>query len=139
MSPDGEQREPSKIVEAERTAYIENLQEPDSDWPPDVRCVYQAIQDRLFDWRNVEAKTVVEDCGIRSHGIYGRFRYVVGYGIKEFIIRHRLRLAKHLHYHDSLSISEIAFAVGYASPSGFCTTFKRHEGCSPTEFRQQIE
>lgn len=133
-------RNPRQIIEAERSAYIEeHLPEPESDWPPDVRVVYEALRDRLFDWNGVEAQEVIKNCGIRSHDIYSRFRYVTGYGIKEFVIHHQLRLAKRLLWYESLSVSEVAFAVGYSSPSGFSKTFKRHEGQSPTAFREQEE
>lgn len=85
----------------------------------------------------VEAQTVVEDCGIGGHAIYSRFRHVTGYGIKEFVIHHRLRLAKRLLRYEPLTISQVAMAVGYESPGGFCATFKRYSGRTPTGFREE--
>jgi len=132
-------RNPQQIIEAERAAYLDELPEPEPDWPPDVRAVYRTLRDRLFDWEGVEAQDVIEDCGIGSHDVYSRFRYVKGHGIKGFVVYHRMQLAKRLLRYDSLSVSEVAFAVGYSSPSGFSKTFKRHEGQSPTAFREQEE
>jgi len=40
---------PSQIIEAERSAYLEELSEADPDWPADVRAVYRKLRDRLFD------------------------------------------------------------------------------------------
>jgi len=71
--------------------------------------------------------------------VYSRFRHVTGHGIKEFVVHHRIRLAKQLLRYESLSVSEIAFAVGYSSPSGFSKTFKRRVGCSPTTYREGEE
>lgn len=93
----------------------------------------------VYSTGGVEAREVVEDCGIGGHDVYSRFRHVTGHGIKEFVVYHRLRLAKRLLRYNSLSVSEIAFAVGYASPSGFSKTFKRHVGSSPTAFRRREE
>ena len=132
-------RDPQHIVEAERAAYHDELPAPAPDWPPDVRAVYETLLDRLFDWKDVQAQEVVVECGIGSRDIYGRFRHCIGYGIKEFVVHHRLQLAKRLLDHESLSITDVAFAVGYTSPSGFSKTFKRHEGQSPTAFRGQVE
>ncbi len=132
--------DPQKIIEAERAAYLDDLPEPESDWPPDVRAVYETLRERLFDWGEiVEAQEVVDECGIGSHEIYGRFRYVTDHGIKEFVVYHRLQLAKRLLCYDSLSVTEIAFAVGYSTPSGFSKTFKRHVGRTPTVFRGREE
>jgi len=125
---------PPEIIEREKAAYRETLSPPDPDWPSDVRAVYGELQDRLFEM-GLEAQSVVDDCGIGSHDIYGRFRHFTGHGIKEFIVHHRLQLAKRLLRHPSLTATQIAFAVGYASLSGFCATFQRRVGCSPTEFR----
>jgi len=126
---------PPEIIKAERTAYLDELSEPDPDWPPDVRTVYRTCRERLFEM-GLEAQDVVAECGIGSHDVYSRFRHCTGYGIKEFIVHHRLQLAKRLLRYESLSVTQVAFAVGYVSSSGFCATFRRHVGCPPTEFRE---
>lgn len=138
MSTASDRRAPSEIIEAERTAYVGDLPESEPDWPPDVCTVYRALRDRLFDW-GVEAQEVIDDCGIGGHDIYSRFRHCTGYGIKEFVILHRLQLGKRLLRHEALSVSQVAFAVGYSSPSGFSKTFKRRVGCSPTAHRKRQE
>ena len=128
---------PSQIIEAERSAYLEELSEADPDWPADVRAVYRKLRDRLFDWGGVEAQKILADCGIRGHDVYSRFRHVTGHGIKEFVVHHRIELAKRLLRYESLTVSQVAMAVGYDSPGGFCATFKRHSGKTPGAFRQE--
>jgi AraC-like DNA-binding protein len=129
---------PSEIIKTNRTAYLNELPEPVPDWPPDVRAVHGELRDRLFEM-GLEAQSVVDDCGIGGHDIYGRFRHITGHGIKEFIVHHRLQLAKKLLQYESLSVTKIAFAVGYASTSGFCKTFKRRTGRTPSAFREPEE
>jgi len=130
---------PAQIIDAEQTAYLDDLEEADPEWPTDVRAVYHTVRDRVFDRWGVEAQEVVEDCGIRSHEVYSRFRHCTGHGIKEFVVYHRLQLAKRLLRHECLTVTDVAFAVGYASSSGFSKTFKRRVGRSPTAFRVQQE
>lgn len=129
-------RDPQQIVEAEQAAYRDELSAPEPDWPPDVRAVYETLHHRLFDVR-LEAQNVVKDCGIGSRDIYSRFHFFVGTPIKAYVIGHRLECAKRLLRHDTIPIFRIAYAVGYASASGFSATFKRRVGCTPSAFRKQ--
>lgn len=47
--------------------------------------------------------------------------------------------AKVLIRQNSLSLSEIAFKIGFEDPSYFSRFFKKHSGCSPTEFKKMID
>ena len=130
---------PSEIIDRETASYREEaFRIPESDWPADVCAVYRSLESQVFE-EGLSAQMIVGELGIRSNDIYSRFKHYTDRGIKEFILHHRLRLSKRLLQRTSLSVSQIAFAVGYASPSGFCTTFKRHEDCTPTEFRTRTE
>jgi len=85
----------------------------------------------------LDAKSIVNRCGIGDHNIHIRFGHFTGHGIKELILVHRMELAKRLLKHDRIPIGRIALAVGYENPSGFSATFKRWEECSPSEWRKQ--
>lgn len=128
---------PESVVQ-KQTAYLQSLPALNPKWPPDVRAVYATIRDRLFDV-GLQAQTVVDACGIRTNDIYTRFHVFVGSPIKAFIIHHRMEFAKHLLRHESIPVYLVAHAVGYASSSGFSTSFKRHVDCSPTAYRKQKE
>lgn len=128
-------RSPLEIIETRRSDYLDEVPDPDPDWPPDVRIVYRECRERLFEM-GLEAQEVVADCGIGSHDIYSRFRYFTAHGIKEFLIHHRLQLAKRLLRNEPLSVTQVAFAIGYSSLSGFCKTFKRRVGNTPVAFRE---
>lgn len=130
---------PSEIIERETTAYRETVPAPDPDWPVDVRIVYKKLRGQLFD-EELVIQDVLDDCGLGSHDTYSRFGIKTGHdGIKTFVVHHRLQLAKRFLRRTALSVTQIAFAVGYESSSGFCTTFKRREGCTPTAFREREE
>ena len=126
----------SHVIEAQKEAYLHGMPEPATDWPTEVRLLYRESLDRLFD-EGVTAKKVVSACALRSNEVYSRFRYEVGQGIGAFIITHRVRFAKKLlDAHPNLRVTDIAYAVGYGSVSGFCTTFKRYTGRTPSEYRE---
>jgi AraC family transcriptional regulator len=49
-----------------------------------------------------------------------------------------MMLAQRLLNDPNLSISEIALAVGYATPSAFAATFRRIVGKTPRSFRRSL-
>ena len=139
MSTHSTSKTPHEIIEEEKEAYLDELPEPDPDWPVDVRLIYEEIRARMFEWEGVEAQKILGDLEIKSNDAYSRFRHCTGYGIKEFAIQHRLRLSKRLFRNTDLNVSGIALSVGYSSTSGFSKTFKRHVGVTPSDFRRRQE
>jgi AraC-like DNA-binding protein len=65
------------------------------------------------------------------------FKNQVGRPPLEYLIQWRMSLARDALRHDSRSISELAFAVGYESESAFSTAFRRVVGMSPKQFRDE--
>ncbi len=53
-----------------------------------------------------------------------------------YLTMRRLELSKNmLQKHKDLSVSEIAYTCGFATSQYFATVFKKHEKCSPNEYR----
>jgi len=75
-----------------------------------------------------------------SHGLLERaFRNKVGTSITYFLIRERIRKAKELLANKTLTIAEIALAVGYNDHSYFTRLFKKETGVTPSELRSGDE
>lgn len=53
----------------------------------------------------------------------------------ELILQRLFKEAKILLKHSSLNISEIAYSLGFESPTHFNTFFKKHSNLSPSQFR----
>jgi AraC-like DNA-binding protein len=64
-----------------------------------------------------------------------RFKAETGIPPKEYILREKINKAKVLLNDKSLSISSIAYDLGFYSSSYFATVFKRYTMLTPTEFR----
>jgi len=56
----------------------------------------------------------------------------------DYLTRVRLEKAKMLLKSSNYSISSISRKVGYQDPKYFSTLFKKHVGCTPSEYRQNI-
>jgi AraC-like DNA-binding protein len=64
------------------------------------------------------------------------FERVLGVTPHQYLVRARLRRAARLLADDSLSITQIAYDVGFADLSNFVRTFRRAAGVSPRGFRK---
>lgn len=53
----------------------------------------------------------------------------------KYVISTRLGAARFLLKTTELSMKEIAFQCGFQSESSFCITFKKEEGCTPSEYK----
>lgn len=63
------------------------------------------------------------------------FHKYVGLFPIDYVIRHRMARASELLATSRCSVSDIAESVGYSDAHYFSRLFKKHVGCSPSEFR----
>ena len=66
------------------------------------------------------------------------FREVMGKSVTDFIASVRLQLAKELLASTDLSVREVAESVGYDDQNYFSRCFRKSEGCSPRQYRQDF-
>ena len=126
-----------EIMQQEVDAYKAALPQPDLSWPVGVRELYGLLNGRLFDL-DVGIEELREACGMRDHNLSSRFGAFVGLCPKAYRRTHRLAMAKQLLCHSALrrtSILQVSMALGYARHQSFTTAFRRYEGCTPSEFK----
>jgi len=68
--------------------------------------------------------------------ISNTFSEVKGITIQQYIINHKIELAKELLIYDELSIKEIAYKLNYSSVAHLSNQFKKVTGFTPKEFKQ---
>ena len=76
--------------------------------------------------------------GLSRYHFCTAFRISTGLTPHVWLTRQRMMLAQRLLNDPHLSISEIALAVGYATPSAFAATFRRTVGKTPRSFRRSL-
>jgi two-component system response regulator YesN len=64
------------------------------------------------------------------------FKQETGKSFLEYLTNCRVEAAKKLLVQSSLTISEIAFKLGYEMPSYFSEVFKKSEGLTPSQYRK---
>jgi len=66
------------------------------------------------------------------------FRQATGHTPHDWLVRLRIERARQLLADPALTITEIALAVGYETPSSFAAGFRRITGLTPTAFRRRL-
>lgn len=79
---------------------------------------------------------LARQCSLSPSRLAHLFKDQVGLTPHEFLDQQRLRRAKQLLEHSALTISEVAYAVGFNDPFYFSTRFKRETGQRPLAYRQ---
>lgn len=67
------------------------------------------------------------------------FKKETGFSPHNYIITTRISNARFLLMSTDDSIKEICYSSGFTSESGFCTTFKKMTGITPSEYRDLVQ
>jgi AraC-like DNA-binding protein len=97
-----------------------------------LRCIHDEPQ---RDWTIVALARAV---GTSRANLARRFTALVGEPVITYLTRWRLTLAADLLANPDTTVSAVASEVGYASPFGFSTAFKRRYGISPSAHRREF-
>ncbi|HET8711530.1 MAG TPA: AraC family transcriptional regulator [Spongiibacteraceae bacterium] len=76
-------------------------------------------------------------CNLSIRQLTRGFRASRGCSIGEYIAQDRVERAKHM-LDSEQSVKTIGYQLGFASPSGFCSAFRRATGMTPGEFRAAL-
>lgn len=98
---------------------------------------------RVQDWieenfnKNITVLSMANIFAFSERNLKRRFKLATGVSPIKYLQQSRLEKAKGLLLASELSISEIAYAVGYENCSFFIRLFKRNLGVTPNQWRQQ--
>ncbi len=75
--------------------------------------------------------------GVSRVQLYRKVKALLNINVNDYILNCRLQKAKYLLQHEELTISEIAYKVGFSSPAYFSTVFKSKFGVTPKAFKEK--
>jgi len=75
--------------------------------------------------------------GLSRMQLYRKAKALLDCTITDYILNRRLQKAKYLLINENLSIAEITYKVGFASPTYFSTVFKSRYDCTPTQYKSK--
>ena len=101
-----------------------------------IEKILQYIEDNL-DNENFSVKDLASNAGFSRSMLHRKLKKLTGKSASELITEKRLSRAKELLEQDVATASEIAYQVGFNSPSYFNKVFKKHYNISPGEVRRK--
>ncbi|MDO7851482.1 substrate-binding domain-containing protein [Hymenobacter convexus] len=113
------------------TATVAPTQRVDQKFLADLTAIIEANLDRA----DLSVEDVARSLGISRVQLYRKVKAVLGTSPTDFVQSIRLTKARQLLLDDSLTIAEVAYQLGFNSPSYFSTSFKGRYQISPSEYR----
>ena len=88
---------------------------------------------------NLSLISVASAFGLNSNYLSGYFKEQTGENFLAFVHKVRLEQAKELLQDTSLPLSAVALKVGYSGEAVFIRNFKKYQGCTPGQYRTQVQ
>ncbi len=92
----------------------------------------EIIQQNLHD-SNFNVESISQEIGLSRVQLYRKVKAMTGVSVVELIRKARLQKGRKLLETTDMSVSEVAYAVGYTAPSYFSKSFKEEYGMSPQD------
>lgn len=97
----------------------------------------KSIIENHFSDADFDVNTFAREINMSRSVLYRKFKAVTGQSVNELISDIRLRKAAELLKNKSLSISDVAYAVGFSDPQYFSKCFRKKYNATPTEYAAQ--
>ncbi|MDO7844758.1 substrate-binding domain-containing protein [Hymenobacter sp. M29] len=104
---------------------------PDQKFLLDLTAVVEANLTKT----DLSVEDVARALGISRMQLYRKVKAVLGTGVTDFIQSLRLTKARDLLLDEQRTVSDVAYELGFSSPSYFSTSFRARYQLSPSEFR----
>ena len=127
----------NRIVLQNKLAGIKKIEQLQEELPDqDNEFLEKLIEKINFHIEDVEfnAEVLAQLLGISQRQLYRKLKGITGSTVHEFITKVKMNQAEELLRNSDLSISQIAYKVGFSEPSNFSRTFSKHFGCSPSQY-----
>jgi signal transduction histidine kinase/DNA-binding response OmpR family regulator len=103
---------------------------------PFVESVVDALEPHL-DNPDFTVEQLAEEVALSRRQLSRRLKSAVGEPPSEFLRRCRIERAKTLFENGAETVAEVAYAVGYRSPSHFSQVFQDEVGTTPSAYREE--
>ena len=103
-----------------------------------VEKVLRVVNDNISD-SDLSVEKVAQEVGISRAQLQRKMKEIAGTGLATFIRELRLKQAAVLLQNGDLSISQVAYRVGFSAPNVFSTDFKKQYGLTPKEYAENFK
>jgi AraC-like DNA-binding protein len=86
---------------------------------------------------SMKTSELAEMMGMSRSSLFRKMSALAGVAPNEYVLIYKLNKSVEMLKHGELNISEVAYALGFTSPSHFSNTFKKRFGVSPKNYIQK--
>lgn len=105
-----------------------------SDMDKDFVSRFKALVEEKMGGAELNVEDLGKDMGLSRVQLYRKLKSLTNYAPNELLRQARLKKAASLLASSEMTIAEIAYEVGFSSPSYFTKCYKEQFGESPTDF-----
>lgn len=117
------------------TARLHELRNTESGKETQIDEIFQYIRSHMDE--DIKRDDIADAVHLNANYISALFKNKTGMSLKEYIISEKMTLARNMVRETALPISVIAMKVGYTNFSHFSQSYKKINGVSPTEDREE--
>lgn len=99
----------------------------------------QEVVDRQLKNAEFNVEQFAREMAMSRSYFHRKLKALTGFSASEFLRDYRLRQALGLMIENKLTISEIAYEVGFSSPNYFGRCFRKKYGKSPSEYLEELQ
>ena len=97
---------------------------------------FTAYIEEHYDNSELSVEDIGKDLGMSRVQLYRKVKALLGMSVNEYVQQVRLNKAKFLLRRDDLTVADIAYKVGFSSPTYFSTAFKGKYNQTPMEYKK---
>jgi AraC-like DNA-binding protein len=120
------------IIEATRCLFDTHSESKNSEY---ITAAHKFMEERLSE--HISINEVAAHLGYSPSRTYELFKACTGLTPNDYLIRLRVKAATDLLDNSSLTVTEIAFEVGFSSSQYFARVFRKYKGFAPSEYRRR--
>ena len=94
------------------------------------------IEEHISD-EELKIDDMAEAVGLGRTVFYEKIRHLVGVSPSDFLRQVRMQRAQQLIARSKMTVSEIAYSIGFTDPKYFTKCFKKVTGMTPSEYREK--
>jgi ligand-binding sensor domain-containing protein/signal transduction histidine kinase/DNA-binding response OmpR family regulator len=112
----------------------QELENPDDKFLQKLMCILE----KNITSAEFNVSKLVREIGMSRPVLFRKTKMLTGLSVIDLIRNVRLKKAEMLLKQKKLSISEVAFTVGFSDPKYFSKSFRNHYGKSPTQYLEEL-
>lgn len=109
-------------------------------WPADVSRALAFLNGHLFEF-GLSVHQLRGQCRIHQNNFSMKFRFFTGTSPSEYLRNHRIGCSVTIMegLNEPVSVTWLAYEVGYEHPSTFCMAFKKVTGLTPQKYKAELK